>query len=123
VIIQTGIVLSVVLMMEWDNPKEESRYRKFAEFIGWRKGLAKKYKEYLEIMDKMTKESALKFSNWADGTGHIINWLEFDSIESFAKLWSVDNWHKWMLELTPLVDNVRIRMLRPARMITEDLIA
>ena len=107
----------------WDNPKDETRYRKFAEMQSWRKGLAEKYKEYIEIMDKLIQEGSLKFSSWADNAGHIIAWWEFDSMESFAKLWSLDNWQKWMLEWNPLVDNMRIRLMRPTRMITEDLIA
>ena len=85
-------------------------------------GYAEKYKELIDIMDKMTQAGSLKIDFWADNTGHSITWFEFDSIESYAKLWSVDDWHKRMIIHNQLVDNMRIRLLRPVRMITEDLI-
>ena len=114
--------MSVVLMVEWNTPKEETRYRKYVEYQSWRGGLAEKYAKYVDFLDKMIQEGKLKQSTWADGTGHIINWLEFDSIESFAKFWSLDEAHKRGIYRTPLVDKVRIRLLRPSLMITEDLI-
>ena len=42
--------MSVVYMMEYDNAKDESRYRKYAELVSWRKGLAKKYEKYILLM-------------------------------------------------------------------------
>ena len=107
--------MSVVLMWEHDNAKDEERYRKYAEFVTWRKGLAKKYAKYVDLFYKMTQEGKLKYNAWADNTGHVITWYEFDSIESFAKMWSLDEWHQYMLEANPLVDNVRMRLLRQGR--------
>ena len=114
--------MAVVFMMEWDNPKDEARYKKFSEFQSWRKGLTEKYKEYVETMNKMNQEGTLKFNGWTDNTGHIIGWWEFESIESFGKLWVVEEWHKWTIEFNHLVDNLHFRLLRPVQMLTEDLI-
>ena len=70
--------MKVVFLIEWDNAKDESRYKKYAEQLR---------EPTPEWMKKMVEETNLKVSHWADNTGHIISWVEFENMEAFAKMW------------------------------------
>ena len=106
--------MTVVLMREWDNPKDPERNRKRLKFGS-------------EVMtpywEKMVKEKDIKHkgSGWSDNTGHMIGWGEFETMEDFSKMWEDEGiqqiWAAWAY----LVDNARIRLLRPTFMIPEDL--
>ena len=51
-----------------------------------------RFKEYLDMVDQLTKEGKLEIRDtWVDHSGHCIVWSEFDSMESFAQLWSLEN--------------------------------
>ena len=98
--------------MEHDNAKDESRYKKYAELT---RGPDP------EWVKKMLEETNVKVSGWADNTGHIINWFEFENMEAFAKMWNTEEWQKHVgLSLGPLVDNLHFRILRPSVDIPEE---
>jgi len=97
--------------MEYDNTKDRARYKRYADFT----------REPHPWWQKMEKEGIVKTSGWADNTGHIVNWLEFENMEAFAKLWADEEYRKWVLEFNPLVDNLRFRLLRPSVSIPEEL--
>ncbi len=103
--------MKVALLVEYDNAKDESRYKKYGEQS--REGMPEWFK-------KLVEETNVKFSDWADNTGHIISWLEFENMEDFAKLWNNEEWHKWWLRRNPFVDNLRFRLLRPSVTIPEE---
>ena len=102
--------MAVVLMIEWDNAKDESRYKKYGEQT--REGRP-------EWMKKLVEEGIVKGRSWADNTGHIVAWFEFDNIEAFAQLWGNEEWQNYWLRRNPVVDNVSFRLLRPAVTIPE----
>ena len=97
--------MAVVLLMEHDNAKDGSRYKKYAELT---RGPDP------EWVKKMLEETNVKVSGWADNTGHIINWFEFENMEAFAKMWNTEEWHKWWLSRNPFRDNLSFRLLRPS---------
>jgi len=105
--------MPVVLLLEWDNPKDEARNekrRKFEEVItSYRKTLVEE------------KGIKLKFSGWADGTGHIVTWWEFETMEDFAKMWNDEKWQQMIARWTYLVDNASVRLLRPAITVPKEL--
>jgi hypothetical protein len=73
--------------VEWDNAKDESRYKRYGEWS--RSGRARVYWE------KKVEEGIVKnISQWADNTGHLILWIEFVDIDAFAKLWADEEFHK-----------------------------
>jgi L-rhamnose mutarotase len=96
--------------VEWDNAKDESRYKKYAE---------QTREPAPEWLTKLVGETNIKASSWGDNTGHIVNWWEFENMEAFAKMWNNEEWQKWWLRRNPVVDNLRIRFLRPSITIPE----
>ena len=91
--------------MEWDNAKDESRLKRYMEMQS---------EPRPEWFKKLFEEVKVKQSSWADNTGHIVNLIEFENMEVFAKLWDNEEWHKWWRRMTPVVDNMRFRVLRPS---------
>jgi hypothetical protein len=97
--------MKVVLLVEWDNAKDESRYKKYAE---------QNREPIPEWWTKLAEETNVKSGEWADNTGHMVNWLEFENIEAYAKLWGNEEWHKFWLSRNPFRDNLSFRLLRPS---------
>jgi len=109
------IALAVVLMMEWDKPKEETRLREYR----------KTGPRTMHVQDpwwqKKVKEGIVKRAEgWADVTGHIIGWIEFENMDTFGKFWSDKEWHMLTIGFQPLVDNLHMRLLRPSVRIKEE---
>ena len=106
--------MPVVLLVEWDNPKCEERNK---ERLKFQREVWGPYGKKL-FEDKGIKE---KRSFWADNTGHIVVWREFDSMEDFTKMWEDERnqqmWSRW----THFADNIRYRLLRPSLTVPEDL--
>jgi hypothetical protein len=102
-------IMPVVVMIEWDNAKDESRYEKYAKLSRTQGGVG-----YTPLLQKMIKEGVAKTSGWTDNTGHLVGWWEFENLEAYAKLWADEEFHRRWLQSNPLVDNARIRILRPA---------
>ena len=107
-------VMTVVQLVEWDNPKDPERHIKqlkyWSEVIG-------------PYWDKLVKEKGIKVEStaWSDNTGHMINWNEFETVEDFAKLWEDEGWQQRLAAFQHLLDNMRIRLLRPSLTIPEEL--
>ena len=101
-------------MSEWDNPKDPERNRKRLKFQ------SEVWKPY---WDKLVKEKGIKFKSrsWSDNTGYIISWGEFETMEDFSKAWEDERHQQMWAAWTFLVDNARIRLLRPGLTIPEDL--
>ena len=97
--------MKVVLLIEWDNPKEEER-------------LEKRYSYTREETDpywkgKIEEGIIQKVSDWADNTGHRVKWVEFEDMDALAKLWSEKEFHRGLVGFSRLVDNLSYRLLRP----------
>ncbi|GAG28118.1 unnamed protein product [marine sediment metagenome] len=103
--------MKVALLVEWDNAKDESRYKKYGE---------QTREPRPEWLEKMVEEGLFKGSGWTDNTGHVIRWFEFENMEAFAKLWNHEGWHKRWLRRSPVLDNLRFRLLRPSMSIPEE---
>jgi len=93
------------MLWEWDNPKDNERNRKRLE----------KSKEINEYFYKIAKEREIKAKSsvWADGTGHVLMWGEYESLEEVAKWWEDEQLQRLFAEMSLLVDNMNIRWLRP----------
>ena len=106
--------MPVALLVEADYPKDEERDEKRVKFS----------KEVLfPHYEKMVEEKGIKtkLSQWSDNTGHMVALWEFETMEEFAKMWNDERWQQIWGRWTFLVDNARIRLLRPAFYIPEDL--
>lgn len=98
--------MPVVLLVEWDNPKETERNKRHYK---WGREVFRPYYE------KRRKEGVKwEASSWADGTGHIIAWHEFETLEDFSKIWNDTEYQEMTARWTYLVDNARARILRPS---------
>lgn len=77
---------------------------------------------YLKLMTesskaftKWTKEGIVKdFHSWTDNTGRFIVFFLFETIEKLAELWNEPDYHKFISESSMFVENLRIRIMRPA---------
>jgi len=106
--------MPVVLLLEFDNPKDEARNAKRRKFED---EATRPYRE------KLVEEKGIKakFSGWADCTGHIVVWWEFETMEDFAKMWNDEKWQQIWARWTYLVDNASIRLLRPSITLPKEL--
>jgi len=102
-------------MLEWNNAKDESRYKKYGEVS---RGYGEKGPP--ETMKKLMDEGLLKMKGWADSTGRIIYWFEFENMEAFGKMWADQEFQSKLLRYNPLVDNMRVSILRPSVPVPED---
>jgi hypothetical protein len=96
--------VEVLLFREWDNPKDEERRKKYTEIM--------RDTALRERFDKLGVIKSRK--GWADGTGHIISLMEFESMEDFAKLWNDIEFQRVHVRFYRVVDNFRIRICRPS---------
>ena len=91
--------------MEWDDAKDEGRLKKYYQF-----NMNKRAPYFTKKIDEgIVKE----VQGWGDGSGHIIGLIIFENAEDFAKFWSDEEWQLLQLEFFPLVDNYKIRVMRP----------
>ncbi len=113
--------MAVVFMIEWDVPKERDRYERYVEYHTGkvRSARVQKYSNYVKWLREKVEEGVLKRGDWGDNTGQIINWNEFESIELFSEMWANEEWQNHMMELIPLVDNIRYRLFKPSLGIQE----
>ena len=94
--------------MEWDNFKDDEKIKAYYEFV----------KKNTPFTDKLYKELDIHSSGWSDGTGHVINIVEYPSVEAYAKVLNNEEYQKLMVNLARRVQNVSIRVLRPSAFIT-----
>jgi hypothetical protein len=93
----------VAMVLEFDLPKGDlEEYDKVMAkvgkmFVGWQKdGLIKQY------------------HSWADNCGYIFTFVLFESIDKFAELWKHPEYHRTFSIGTSVVNNPRMKLLRPA---------
>jgi hypothetical protein len=104
--------LKVVLLIEWDNPRDEER-------------LEKRYEFTREVTDpywqrKVGEGIVEGVSDWADNTGHRVKWVEFESMNNLARVWDDKEYHEGAVGFSRLVDNLSFRLLRPTIRFSED---
>jgi len=106
--------MKVVLLVEWDNPKDEARDKKGIKFN----------EEFITPYWESVEEKGIKItaSVWSDNTGHMVGWYELEDLEEFTKWWNDERMQQMWSRWTYLVDNVRIRLLRPGLTIPEDML-
>jgi len=93
----------VALLGEFDAPK------------GNLEPYLKLLKESSKAFEGFFKKGIIKdYHSWTDNTGHYVIFFLFESIEKFAEIWSQDDFHKFMSESSLIVENTRIRLMRPA---------
>ncbi|MFW9809105.1 MAG: hypothetical protein ACFFE6_06965 [Candidatus Thorarchaeota archaeon] len=77
---------------------------------------------YLKVMRESSKafstwskQGLVKdFQSWTDNTGHFVIFILFESIEKFAEIWNKEEFHKFTSESSMFLENVRLRLMRPA---------
>jgi len=97
--------MSVVLLIEWDNPKDTARNRKRLDLE--EDNMKPRLEELIE-----EKGIGVKVSSWTDNTGHIIRWYKYETMDEFAIMWMDERWQFYLAEHSHYVDNTRIRLLR-----------
>ena len=96
--------MKVVMLVECNTPKETERNKKRYQFSD----------EHLKpYWDKKDKEVNMNRSGWSDGSGTVITWMEFETLEDFNKVWGDEEFQILMARWSYNVDNVKIRILRP----------
>jgi len=98
--------MKLILLMEYENPadlqRRKDRYKYDVEKIGpyWEK----KEKEGLIV----------KIRELSNNTRKMVTILEFESAADFAKVWDDMEFHKIAAEWSYFLDNINLRILRPA---------
>ena len=106
--------MKVVMMVEFNTPKELERNKKRYQFQD----------EHLRpYFTKKDKEVKMNRSSWSDGSGTVIGWWKFESLEDFNKVWGDDEFQIMIGRWSYFVDNVKIRILRPPQQIPPNIIS
>jgi hypothetical protein len=96
--------MSVYLLWEWTNPKEEERNKKRLQF---------EVDIMYPYLEKKAKEGVkMKPLGLTDGTGRILTLMTFETMEDFAKVWDDVEFQKDISRFSYLVDNFTCRILR-----------
>lgn len=100
-----GVRMETCLMVEWDTPKDDERWKGYWKFS----------EKSLPYIEKMKKEGTIKhYFFWSDNTGHVVFLIFFEDEHKFAKLWGDDQYQKIASGATNYFDNTRIRLMRPS---------
>ena len=95
--------MKVLMFREWDNPKDETRRKEYAEIS-----------TDTSYAEKMKDVKFKRLGSWTDNTGHIISLYEFENMEELAKIWNDVEFHQNQVRFWRSVDNFKIRICRPA---------
>jgi len=95
----------ITLLIEYDNPKNETRWNKIVEIAPQTTAFWGKHLESGDVKS---------VSNWADNTNHLVIWVEFEDTNGLAKYYEDEEFHKISSEWVKVVDNASVRILRPA---------
>ena len=98
--------MECVLCIEFRNPTDEYRSKQLTEM---QKGLEKEFKPLIKAGLTM----------WSDNTGTILYWFPFESMEKFAEFYGDKEVQKMMARASGLLDDIKIRLLRPGITISE----
>ena len=93
------------MLSEIESPRDRDRQKRYLKFLN---------EESAIIWEKAEKEG-IKFTSsaWNDNSNHTIIWVEFETVEDFAKLWGDHEFQSMMSSRAMLVDNCNVRILRP----------
>ncbi len=93
----------VALFAEFDAPKTNLEpYQKLVT-------------EFFKAIANWTKKGIIKdVHTWTDNTRHVIAFFLFETMEKFAELWDEPEFHRFVSESSMFVENLRIRLMRPA---------
>jgi hypothetical protein len=71
---------------------------------------------------KLIEEKDIKVepSVWFDNTGHVVEWHKYETMENFCKFWNDERAQQNWARYAYLVDNMKIRLLRPSVTIPEE---
>ena len=104
--------MRVVLLSEWDAPKDGELFKKSKEL----------FKKFVEHWVKISKEKSINpvyDKIFTDNTGHFSNWTEFESMDDFKKMWDDEEYQRFWAEYSRYVSNCRWRLMRPAEFFVE----
>ncbi len=98
--------VSVYLLWEWTNPKEEERNKKRLQFE-------------VDFMYPYMKKKKMEGVKWevlglTDGTGRMFALSTFETMEDFDKVWNDIEFKKGSSQMSYLVDNFTCQILREA---------
>ena len=100
--------MSVVVMYKFNTPKKTERNKKRYEFQD------KVMRPYWEKKDKEVK---VRRTGWSNGTGFVIGWWEFETLEDFNKVWGDEEFQIMMARYSYFVDNAKMQVLWPSKSI------
>lgn len=99
--------MEVVMMVKFNTPKAPERNKKRYEFG------AENNRPYY---DKKVKEGVKwNAKEWSNGSGTVIGWHEFETLEDFNKVWGDEEFQKIMARWSYFVDNCIVQVLWPAK--------
>jgi hypothetical protein len=97
-------------MIEYKIPKDEDRLEKY-----WKMSA-----DALATFPKFVKDGKItEFTYWSDNSGTMFTFFHFDSADQFAKFWGDMDLQRQMSELALLLDDAKVRLLRPGIMLRE----
>ena len=99
------IEMTVLLLIEWDNPLESERMDKYREFTH----------ESTFWEDQEREGVVERLHSWADTTNsrHIVFLAEFEDWIKLAELMGSKRFQRGAREFAYMVDNLKYRLMRP----------
>ena len=101
--------MSVYLLWEWENAKEEERTRM-------------RRSHYVEVLRPYYEKKRSEGVDWesldlTDGTGRMVRLDRFAGMDDFDRVWNDEFWQKACARYSYFVDNMTVRILRPSILI------
>ncbi len=97
--------METCLMVEWDTPKDDKRWKEYWDHS----------KKTLPYLERIKKEGILKdYHFWSDNTGHVVFIMFFEDENKFAKLWGDREFQGLASTANRSYDNALVRVMRPA---------
>ena len=97
-------------MIEFKIPKDEKRLDKYWKISA----------DLLAKFPKFVKDGKVaEFTYWADNSGTMFTFFHFDSSDQFAKFWGDMDLQRQMSEISLIIDDAKVRLLRPGIMLRE----
>jgi hypothetical protein len=97
--------MKVILSWEYENPSDMKRHKDRYKF---------QEEELQPYFKKKEEEGLVKINGLSDNTRKMVTLMEFESAADFAKVWDNEEFHKVMVGFSYYVDNIKLRILRPA---------
>ena len=96
--------MKVLFVIEAVAPRDGEIRKKFYEYIA----------EFMPFWGKQHERIKYKYlGSWAEQPGETIHLYEYESMEEFSKIWSDMEIQKQFVKARNLVEDFRIRILRP----------